>query len=92
MDSIAALPDVRFGCHRGSARMGTILLRDLWSGSYQVTPSWRAASRQPLVDKSAFRAHPKRAAGKEMSQTSSDVTRTLPTNRSPKRKETPVVL
>jgi hypothetical protein len=77
--------DVRlWTCHRGSARVGTVLLRDSWSGSYEVTPSWRAASRHHWSTNLHSRHAPEGAAGKEIGQTSSDVTRTLPTNLSTK--------
>jgi hypothetical protein len=55
----------------------------LFVGSYEVTPSWRAASRRHWSTNLHSRHAPEGAAGKEMGQTSSDVTRTLPTKPSP---------
>src|SRR5271166_5509363 len=63
--------------------VGTILLRDSWSDSYEVTPSLAGRITPPLVANLHSRHTPNyRPAGKEISQTSNDVTRTLPTNPS----------
>jgi hypothetical protein len=44
VDSIAALPVDRNRINKGqSRRAGTILVRDAWSRSYQVTPSGGSA-------------------------------------------------
>lgn len=75
-----------------AAGTGTILLRDAWSRSYQVTPCWRFRAEPSTVDGSDNCRHTQRVAGKEMSQTVLVRTRTLPTQLLREAAETPVVL
>jgi len=75
-----------------SRRAGTILVRDAWSRSYQVTPSGGSAPNRCSRRIWKLRAHLIHVAGKEMSQTAPVRTRTLPTHLQSKTAETPVSL